>query len=98
MGSEYIVMFIPTEEKQELEDFKNETPKETLERFRKRMNALINDLAVLEEEKPEAFRESLKKEWIKKGIIKKSTTELDVPGYAGRITELLSKIHAKKHE
>lgn len=93
MGTEYIAIFIPTDAKEEIEEFKNETPDETKERFRKRMNALIGELAKKQGTSAEKLREELKKEWIVKGIIKKSTTELDIAGYAARITELMSKLN-----
>ena len=97
MGKEYIAVFIPTEKKEELEQFRSETPEETKERFRKRMNALIGELGTIQGESAEKIREVLKRDWILRGIIKKSTTELDIQGYAGRITELLAKIHEYKN-
>lgn len=96
MGTEYIAMFIKAENKEELEQFKNETAEETKERFRKRMNALIGELATIRGERAEKIREDLKRDWKLRGIIKESTTELDVPGYAGRITELLKTINEYK--
>lgn len=96
MGKEYIVVMIPTDSP-ESEEFRNESPEETKERFQKRMHALITELAELEGATPEEMKKVLKKEWIDEGIIMKSTTELTIPGYAERITCLIEKIHAKKN-
>lgn len=96
MGKEYIVIMIPSENKEEVDEFRNETPKETCERFRKRMNALIGELADVTGVDREKLRIDLKTDWVKRGIIKESTMELDVAGYAQLITELLGKIAEKK--
>lgn len=96
MGTEYIVVFIPTDKKEELEQFKTESAEETKERFRKRLNALIGEYAKVIGDRAEKVREVLKQNWKLRGIIKESTTELDIAGYAGRITELQELIHDKE--
>lgn len=96
MGKEFVVIMIPTEDQAQVDEFRNESPEETKERFRKRMNALIGELAQLKGTSAEKLREELKKEWIEKGLIQKSTTELSTAGYAERITDLLGRIHQAK--
>src|SRR3990167_10123222 len=96
MGKEFVVIMIPSESTQEIDEFRNETPDETKERFRKRMNALIGELAKIDGRSAERVREDLKSKWVKEGLIKKSTTEFDIAGYAARINELLGRISEKK--
>ena len=96
MGTEYIAIFIPSDAKEEIDEFKSETPEETKERFRKRFNALIGELATIRKTSAEKLREEFKIGWIKSGVIKKSTTELDIAGYAARINELVKLIHDAK--
>lgn len=91
-GTQFIVILIDANSK-EAEEFVEETPEETKDRFRKRMNALINTAAEQRGQNPKEFREEYKKVLISKGIIKESTNELDLQGYARVIADLQQETH-----
>lgn len=95
MGSEYIIMMIPTTNKEELNNWTQETTEQVQERFRKHMNALITQCAEKTGEEPAVFRERLKEELKEKGLIRESTKELDTNGYA-EVIVLLKEILWKK--
>jgi len=91
-GTQFIVTLIEADSK-EAEEFRSETPEESKERFRRRMNSLINkyaDLGVSREE----FKEVLKE----KGLIVESTKELDLAGYARVIALLNEKIYEREKD
>lgn len=98
MGKEYVVIMIPSENQQEIDEFRSETPEETKERFRKRMNALVTDIAKSTGRKPEELREEFKAQWKREGLIKESTNELDVAGLAKVITSLVGIQHERRHD
>lgn len=98
MGKEYVVIMIPSENQQEIDEFRSETPEETKERFRKRMNAIVTDIAKSTGRKPEELREEFKAQWKKEGIIKESTNELDVAGLAKVITQLTGIQHERRND
>ena len=91
MGQEFIVLMIPTNDTKAIEEFKNETPEQTKSRFSRQMNAMISEIAKLSGKTKDEYRNSVKQHLIDNGIIKKSTTELDVEGYAFVITKLKEK-------
>lgn len=86
-GTQFIVMFIEADS-QEAINFRNETKEETIERFRRHMNSLINSVANLKKEDPKKYREDFKTELKREGLIKSSTLELNLQGYALVITKL----------
>lgn len=91
-GTQFIVTLIEADSK-EAEEFRSETPAESKERFRKRMNSLINrysELGVSREE----FKEFLKE----RGLITESTKELDLAGYARVIALLNEKIYEREKD
>lgn len=87
-GSQFYVVMIPIEESQE---FAQETPEETKERFRKHMNSLINQIAELKKIESVVYREAFKTHLKSIGMIKESTKELDLPGYSKAIIILKEK-------
>jgi len=93
-GQEYLIMLIPTSDSKELNEFRDETMEETTERFRRRMNALIQDIAVIRGQEKDEFREFIKAQLVGEGLIKKSTTELKIDGYA----KVISRLMKLKHE
>lgn len=95
MGKEYIAILIPTENKQEIDEFRSETPEETKERFRRRMNAIITDIAKTTDRRAEELREEFKTQWKADGLIKESTNELDIAGLANIITKLTALQHGR---
>jgi hypothetical protein len=97
IGQEYVVVMIPSSDKESLADFTEENPEQTKERFRKRMNALINEYAETTHKDPIATREEFKNELKFSGIVKESTKELQLDGYAVVISKLLGKIHDSRN-
>lgn len=89
-GTQFIVMLIEAGSK-EADEFRSETHDETKERFRKHMNSLINSIADLLGILPKDYREQFKNELKKENIIKNSTMELTIEGYALVITKLKQK-------
>ena len=78
IGTQYIV---------HLEDVTNETninntPRELTDRFQNKLHGLLGELAELKDVKPEEAKKKLKKVLIDKGMIEKSTKELDLKGQA----------------
>jgi len=69
-GQEYLIMLIPTSDSKELNEFRDETMEETTERFRRRMNALIQDIAVIRGQEKDEFREFIKAQVVGEGLIK----------------------------
>lgn len=96
MGSEFIVIMIPTKDKESVKQWQEETPEETKERFRRRMNALVNEYAELLNEDAKEVRTQIKVELQKQGIISESTKELDIAGYSEVIVFLKNKIYERK--
>lgn len=94
-GTQFIVMMIETNTK-EAEEFRDETPEESKERFRKRMNSLINQVAELNGFKSDEYREVFKQELKDGKLIKESTKELSLEGYAQVIGILNQKMYGKK--
>lgn len=86
-GTQFIVMLVEAGT-EEAEEFRGETLEETKNRFRKRMNAIIGDIAELKSTKKEDEREEIKAKFIKEGIIKKSTSELSIDELAKVISRL----------
>ena len=83
-GTQFIVMLVEAGSK-EAEEFVSETPAETLERFRKHMNSLINQYAGATDFSPEFARIEVKNGLKILGLIKESTKELDLNGYVRAI-------------
>lgn len=98
MGKEYVVVMIPSENAQEIDEFRNETIDETKTRFRKRMNALITDIAKQTNREPGELREELKLQWKKEGMFTESTNELSLAGLATVITRLVSMQHGRPND
>ena len=94
-GTQFIVMMIEVNSK-EAEEFRDETPEESKERFRKRMNSLINQVAEKTNVTSVEYRKTIKSEFIRIGLIKESTTELDLAGYAQAIAILNDKLYERK--
>lgn len=91
-GTQFIVMLIEADSK-EAEEFRDETLEESTERFRKRMNSLISQVAEKRNEDPIEFRKMFKQELINHKMIINSTKELTLEGYVKAIGILNSKIH-----
>ncbi len=72
-GTEYLVMLIPTSDIQPKD---GETEEETKIRFKRMMEATIGDIAKIKGLDRNEFRETFKKQLMKEGLIKESTTEL----------------------
>ena len=87
-GTQFMVILSEVEKE---EGFQEETPKETLLRFKKRFEALVNEKANILGVDHDKYRESIKKILKEKGLIKTSTTELDLNGYAKSILMLENK-------
>jgi len=84
---ELVSMKIGTEFVVYLEDVTSETninytPTEITDRFTKKLHALLGELALLKGVKPNAAKNKLKEALKKKGLIVKSTKELDIKGQA----------------
>jgi hypothetical protein len=90
IGTEFMVMLIPTSEKEEIASFASETKEETLLRFKKRMEALITDIANQKGIGHEQYRTEIKEMLKEKGFITTSTKELDIEGYAQVISLLVN--------
>ena len=71
----------------------NPQPKPPYE-IRKFFEASLNDLAKLAGQKPREYRESLKWFFIRQGIIKKSTTELDTATLE-KMAEVMQKFYVR---
>lgn len=71
-GTQFIVILL--EDEFEQQEFAQEKPEDTKMRFKKRMEALITEKGL--------DREQFKTELKELGLIKNSTTELDLAGYA----------------
>jgi hypothetical protein len=84
-GAQFLVTMVEVGT-DEAKTFAQETKEETLGRFKKHFEALISDIAKMKNE-PE-FREQLKADLIEQGVIKKSTSELDLAGYSKQIVSL----------
>ena len=85
--SELVEQKIGTEFMLHLEDVTNETninhtPRELTDRFQNKLHGLLGELAELKGIKPEEAKKKLKKVLIEKGMIEKSTKELDLKGQA----------------
>lgn len=93
-GTQYVVMLTEANSK-EAQEFRDESPDESKERFRKRMNSLINQVAEKNGFKPPEFRGLFKKELIDLKMIKESTKELTLEGYAKVIGILNSKLYGR---
>lgn len=92
LGTEYMIMMIPTNSK-EYEEFKDETEEQTVERMRRHMNSLIGQIAKKLNLDSKLYREDFKKELIKNGLIVESTTELKLAGYVEVIGILNKKLY-----
>lgn len=86
-GTQFIVMLIEANSKEAIE-FRNESKEETLERFRRHMNSLINSIAESFDKDPKIYREEFKTQLKHEGLIKLSTKELTLQGYALVISKL----------
>ena len=89
-GTQFIVMLIDVNS-EEMKDFSQETPEQTKERFRKHLNSLINQLADEIGEDSGKFREKFKLKLKNMNLIKESTNELSIEGYAQAINLLKQK-------
>ena len=98
MGQEYLIIAIPTDKKEELAEWKNETEEETTKRFKRQMEALISDIAEIKGIEKEGFREEVKAKLIKEGLIEKSTNELKIEGLASVISRLKKLKHDTERE
>lgn len=94
-GTQFIVMMIEADTK-EAQEFRDESPEESKERFRKRMNSLINQVAEANGFKGPEFRDLFKTELKERGLIKESTKELNLEGYAKVIGILNEKLYARQ--
>jgi hypothetical protein len=94
IGTEYLVMMIPTANTKELHEWKTETKDETISRFRKHMNALISDCAQLAGRDYKEYREYIKSLLKRDGLIETSTMELSIDGLA----TVISKLKKLQHE
>lgn len=86
-GTQFLVVMIEAGSN-EATEFAAETKEETLSRFKKHMEVLISDIADLKGLDKEKYRDEIKSILKKEGRIDKSTTELDLDGYANVITRL----------
>lgn len=89
IGTEYLVMLVPTGS-EEHNEFVSETPEQSKERFRKRMNALIDESAKRKGVDPREYRVLVKEKLKTLKLIKESTKELDLEGYSQVIALLLN--------
>jgi hypothetical protein len=93
IGQEYMVMMIRTNSS-EYKDFTDETPDETLARFRRWMNALLTDIANKKGEDKGDFREKFKDTLKQEGKIKSSTNELTL----SQLAEIINRLKKYKHD
>lgn len=97
IGSEFLIIAIPTADSKAMKEWTDESPAETLDRFRKHMNALIQDCAEIKGLDKAVFRESIKQKLKKDGLIKESTKELTLEGYATVIDRLKKLKYTYEH-
>ena len=88
---ESLLMVLFNVESEGIEDINEETPNQMKRRFQKRMHALINAKASEHSKTPEEIKDIVKKYLIKKGYMKKSSSELNIKGYAVAIHYLTSE-------
>ena len=94
-GTQFIVMLVEANS-EEADNFSDESLEDSIERFRKHMNSLINQVAEKNGFKSAEFRELFKKELIGLKLIKLSTKELNLEGYAKVIGILNTKLNARQ--
>lgn len=80
IGTEFVITLVNVTDETNLND--GSVNRTIQERFYKKLHVLLNDYAVIKEIEPEEAKEELKKELAKRGMIEKSTKELDVKGLA----------------
>jgi len=85
MGTEYVIVLMDIIEYNE---FQQETPEQTRERFWKQFHAEIGEISEVLKTKPETFKETIKDMLKKEGKIKTSTKELSVEELANQIVRL----------
>lgn len=86
-GTEFVITMIESGS-HEAQQVMSETPEESRMRLKRRMEALISELANLTGKSAKEQRELVKQDLIAKGIIKESTNELDLVGF-GRVAEIV---------
>lgn len=84
-GTEYEIILVPTDKP---EEFRSETPEETLTRFKKRFEALIGNLAAAKNIDRESYRAQVKTGLKESGLISESTKELTVEQLGKIISEM----------
>lgn len=86
-GTQFLVILIPVDSS-EMNEFASETKDDTLKRFKKMMEALIGELADMQETDKVTYRNQVKDYLRIQGRIKESTGELDLEGLAYTINHL----------
>ena len=86
-GTQFIVMLIEANSK-EATEFRTESKEETLERFRRHMNSMINSVSEALNKDPKIYREEFKTMLKQEELIKTSTKELNLQGYVLVISKL----------
>jgi len=77
-GTEFIMTLESVIKDKIDEDLIQETPNQTLNRFRKRFHSLMSEVADLKRKTPEEIKEAIKKRLVREKIIESSTKELNL--------------------
>ena len=93
-GSEVLVMLFDVEnEKKEISDLSTENPEDTKVRFRKQMYATIRRVSEKLGKQEEEVKFELKEFLKEQKLIKESSSELELQGYASAINYLYKKLN-----
>jgi hypothetical protein len=86
-GTQFLVMLIETGTV-EYEEFVQETPDQTKERFFKQFHAVLTEIAALINQKPGDYKDHIRSLLIEDGVIKESTKELSIEQLSTEIIKL----------
>lgn len=90
-GTEYLMMLVPTSD---IIPKEGETEEETKTRFKRMMEATINDIAKIKGIESKEYREQIKGQLRKEGLIKESTTELELD----QLQAVTARLKKHKHD
>ena len=89
-GTEFMMAIesVIVDDKEIDKDLIQETPQQTLTRFRKRFHSLMSEVADMKKTTPEKVKEAIKKRLVREGKIEKSTKEMTVDMLSVEINNL----------
>jgi hypothetical protein len=91
-GSEVLVLVFDLEkERKDIENLNNESPEDTKKRFNRMLHARIREVAVKKGVSEDELKKELKSYLIEKKLIKTTTADLDIGGYAIAIQYISKK-------